>query len=495
MEPSAVSEQINRILRSQTFASKGQLRKLLEILHQRHESQDALRPDQVIRELWPGETKTKRSADVATEVNRLRHALDSYYQGEGASDRLTIYLPNRSASSAEGPPETRWIAAKVRERKEGSASDAAAATALVDSRSKLTLAAYIAALVALGVAAYISVRTLTSNPQPRFGRMDGTFLRIFDAGGKELWSKSFPDGFGPDWYYEEKMFGSHIWFTDLEAKGHVSVLFSYSRAGAALKPQSSILICYSDRGKEKWRWTPGRELPELNGSPATYMTHSLAILKPTEKRGARIVVASQHVPWWPMQIALLDATGKTISEYWHSGGLDFITLADLDGDGKEEIIATGVANGYDHQAALVVLDPDGVSGASTETRPEFQIHGMGTAHERLRLLFPRSDLNRALYQFNVAMQPTFEHGILRLTLAECIIPPTYGCPVWYEFDGNFRLIAAFAGGDEFRSAHNKFYQTGKGAHTLTAEEQAAFQNVRCLVGCNSEYVPVGKLVP
>src|SRR5262249_5987884 len=113
----------------------------------------------------------------------------------------------------------------------------------------------------------------------------------------------------------------------------------------------------------------------------------------------------------------------------------------------------------------------------------------------LRLLFPRSDLNRALYQFSVAMLPTFNHGILRLTVAHCILPEAYGCPIWYEFDKNFRLIAAFAGGDDFRSAHNKYFQVGKGAHTLSSDEQAAFQKVRCLVGCKSEYVPVGELVP
>jgi hypothetical protein len=28
-----------------------------------------------------------------------------------------------------------------------------------------------------------------------------------------------------------------------------------------------------------------------------------------------------------------------------------------------------------------------------------------------------------------------------------------GCRIWYEFDKNFRLIAAFAGGGEFRRAH------------------------------------------
>src|SRR5258708_39019554 len=89
-------------------------------------------------------------------------------------------------------------------------------------------------------------------------------------------------------------------------------------------------------------------------------------------------------PMGPNQIAVLDSNGKTISEYWHSGGLIDMVLADLDGDGREEIVATGIANGHDHQATLVVLDPDRVFGASTDVRPEFQIHGMGAAQVMLR---------------------------------------------------------------------------------------------------------------
>ena len=169
-----------------------------------------------------------------------------------------------------------------------------------------------------------------------------------------------------------------------------------------------------------------------------------------------------------------------------------MVLADLDGDGREEIITTGISE-YDHQATLVVLDPDRVFGASTEARPGFQIHGMGVAQERLRLVFPRSDLNRALYQFNIATELAVEHRSIRLTVMECITPP--GCRIYYEFDKNFRLIAAYAGSDEFRSAHERFYQNGKDAHKLSPEEQAAFQKVRCLVGCKSEFVPVGNLVP
>lgn len=491
MESGAIRAQVERILRSKSFASKSQLRKLLEVVSKGIDSQSVLTPDLVIRELWPDEVRTKRSADVATEMNRLRHALEDYYHGEGKSDPITIFLPNRAAAAAHGTHEKRWIVARPREAGQELAANPLPSQEK-DSRTgpkKIALTIVVAA--ALGILAHISYRLLAVPAQPKFGRLDGSTLAIFSAEGKELWRKAFPDGFSSDWYHGMNL-GTHIWFGDLEGKGHTSVLFAYSPASSPQSPHSSTVICYSDRGKEKWRWTPGRDLPELAGSPATYGTHALGVLQATEKRPRRIAVLSQHNPWWPSQIAILDSNGKTISEYWHSGGLSSLALADLVGDGREEIIATGVSE-YDHQATLVVLDADRVFGASTEVRPGFQIHGFGVAQERLRLLFPRSDLNRALFQFNMATELTVEHGIVRFTVMECITP--LGCRIYYEFDKNFRLIAAYAGGDEFRSAHEKFYQSGKDAHTLSAEEQAAFQKVRCLVGCKSEFVPVGTLVP
>jgi hypothetical protein len=271
---------------------------------------------------------------------------------------------------------------------------------------------------------------------------------------------------------------------DLDGKGHTSVLLLYHPA-ISPRSRSTTLICYSDRGKEKWRWTPGRELPELEGTPATFRTVALVVLKATEKRPLRIVVSSIHDPWWPNQIAMLDSNGKTISEYWHSGHLDHLTLADLDGDGREQIVATGISNGY-HQATLIVLDPDRVFGASTEAaRPELQIHGMGAAEERLRLLFPRSDLNKTLSVYNAGQEATIEHGRIRFSVAECLQPPS--CLMWYEFDKHFELETAYAD-EQFRTAHAQFYAKGKDAHSFGPQEQAEFEKVRCLAGCKSEFV-------
>ncbi len=483
MDPTAIRDQIERILRSQSFASKGQLRKLLEILSKNMDSQTTLKPELVINELWPEETRTKRSADVATEMNRLRHALESYYSGEGQTDPISISLPNRSVPAPDGTHETRWIVAKPREGETAGlrrASEDQRPIPQVSARRGLKL---VAAIAAIGIVGYASMRMLTAHDQPRSGRLEGSALTIMNAEGKELWRKSFPEGFASDWYYERGI-ATRIWFGDLEGEGRTSVLFLYL---PAISPQShsSTLICYSDRGKEKWRWTPGRELPELEGSPATFWTVALRVMKATEKRPPRIVVSSGHYPWWPNQIAILDSKGKTLSEYWHSGHLDYMALADLDGDGREEIVATGTDNGY-LQATLVVLDPERVFGASSEVRPAFQIHGMGIAQEGLRLLFPRSDLNKALFSYNQAMESTVEHGSIRLTVRECVVPA--GCLVWYEFDKNLHLISAYPG-EDFRSTHAKFYLSGKDAHPFSAEEQAAFGKVRCLIGCKTEFVP------
>jgi tetratricopeptide (TPR) repeat protein len=113
MDRSAFETQVKRILSSGTFASKAQLRRLLEILTAHCETQSTLKPDRVMQELWPGE-KDRTSADLATARNRLRKALEAYYAGEGAGDEVLIRLPKRVG---EETPEHRaqgWITAETR---------------------------------------------------------------------------------------------------------------------------------------------------------------------------------------------------------------------------------------------------------------------------------------------------------------------------------------------------------------------------------------------
>jgi hypothetical protein len=411
-------------------------------------------------------------------MNRLRKALKTYYDKEGTTDPIRISLPNRSAPAPDGTKEKRWIVAEPLDVIE----DSAPPRAIVKNPRKWLR--MIAALVAVCILTYITVVMASVDRRPQLGRMDGPALTILNAEGKELWRKNFPDGFWRE-YYDQGM-EQRIWIGDLDGDGQTDVLFLYHPGGSPLS-HSTTLICFSSRGKEKWRWTPGRDLPELNGTPAVYLTFGFGVLKAAQSGHRRIVVSSQNQPFYPDQIAIVDSNGKTVSEYWHSGILNHLALTDLDGDGREEIIATGISNGYD-KATLIALDPERVFGASTEAaRPEVQLHGLGIAHERFRLLFPRSDLNRALSVYNVGEEMTIDQGRIRLTVLECTLTPN--CLIVYEFDNNFHLRAVTAG-DPFRSAHKEFYSNRKDDHPFSAEEESEFQKVRCLVGCRTEFVSV-----
>lgn len=512
MERGDIREQIKKVLLSETFADKDQLKKLLRVLFCNIDTQSLLKPDRVIRELWPEDIKTKLSADVATEMNRLRKAVKTYYETEGLTDQIIISFPNRSAPALDGSREKRWIVAAPRNIVANHPSVPTSRSALYLSRQPSLsetpvqrpspafrlnyreTAIVITAMVVLGVAACIGARTFMIDDRPQSGHIDNSELVITNAEGKELWRKSFPAGFWSEYYqnglenhlYNQDGLASHLWFGDLDGDGHTDVLLLYHPA-ADPKSQSTTLICYSDSGKEKWRWTPGRDLPETESVPSVYISMGLGVLQAANGHHRRIVVLSRHEYYYPTQIAEVDSNGKTLSEYWHSGHLFHFKLAIL--AGHEEIIASGISNGY-HEATLVVLDPNHVSGASAEaTRPEVQIHGMGPAQERLRLLFLRSDLNNDLYLYNEGLGPVLSPGRIQVDVKECWTTVAQGCTIVYGFDENFNLLSASAE-DTFLIAHKEYYSKNRPEHQFTADEEKLFQKVRCLAGCETEFVPI-----
>ena len=68
-------------------------------------------------------------------------------------------------------------------------------------------------------------------------------------------------------------------------------------------------------------------------------------------------------------------TGELLHEYWHSGHLNHLQAADLDGNGRTEFVLAGINNAR-HAATLVVLDEDHFAGASQEPEtPDHQLLG------------------------------------------------------------------------------------------------------------------------
>lgn len=200
MVSTAISNQFDKILRSQTFAKKGQLRKLLEILFKSMDSEISLTPDLVIQELWPDETRTKRPADVATEMNRLRHALKDYYANEGASDSVILVLPNRAVTGRNGH-ERPWIAVRSQDQADMVESDSdrvenrsvpVRVASVLDWRKLLLLGT---AVVILGAIALFFRPTL---PDPRITgstqvTRDGRDKQRLVTDGARIYFSSYPN--------------------------------------------------------------------------------------------------------------------------------------------------------------------------------------------------------------------------------------------------------------------------------------------------------------
>ncbi len=216
-------------------------------------------------------------------------------------------------------------------------------------------------------------------------RVVGDALVVVDAGGRELWRKTFGSSLTD--YRQFAAAGRNMgWVGDLDEDGEPEVVFLVH----SKDPRTPMVYCYSRRGEERWRFVPGQRAAEFAPEfRPPYHPESVIVFR--SHGMIRLAVASVHHTWYPSQVALLSGGGRLLREYWHSGHIQ--RLAVIGGPDRPWLCAGGMANGY-RRATLVLLDPEAFGGVSREENPEYQLPGSG-ARELARVLFPRSCINRA----------------------------------------------------------------------------------------------------
>ncbi len=223
-------------------------------------------------------------------------------------------------------------------------------------------------------------------------RVESFALIALDARGRELWRFPLGRGFNLEEYSGAGTTPA-AWIEDIDGDGRKELLFCHHYDGAAY----GDLICFSEAGDIKWRWTPGASaasFPEQLRPP--YAADRVHVFR--HKGQVRILVSSIHHTWFPSQLAMLDNQGKLLREYWHSGHIKEFRAVEWPGYPEPLIVAAGIANGY-KAADLVVLSPSEFGGASREESPEHQLPG-GPPRELARLLFPASCVTRASAPYN-----------------------------------------------------------------------------------------------
>jgi hypothetical protein len=211
----------------------------------------------------------------------------------------------------------------------------------------------------------------------------------------------------------------NIVLTDLNGDGRRELLMLYWHRNVD-GPLTSTLMCFSDAGKLLWQFTPSGEIRDAKETFSTSYVLDKFVVIPARGQGGQTLIAttSHHTISYPNQIAVLDANGKQIGEYWHSGHLYETALVDLDGDGKEELLFGGVNNGC-QQATLVAFDPRQVHGASTQARGDsHQFQGQSSGTEKAVVLFTRTELNEVTEPFNFVMAIWQEGDVIQVTVRE-----------------------------------------------------------------------------
>jgi len=178
---------------------------------------------------------------------------------------------------------------------------------------------------------------------------------------------------------------------DINGDGRTEVLFAVQKRDNAYG--EGDLYCYDDRGTELWHFAAGRET-SFGGRTysADYRIFGLAVHDCDKDGRPEIAVVSHQYPQWPCQLAVLDCNGRQTGEFWNSGQIKDIGFADINGDGRDEMLAAGVNNEYG--PCLAVFDPSRVSGCSPQDG-EFKADSLGPGSEISYFSFPRTDVSLA----------------------------------------------------------------------------------------------------
>jgi hypothetical protein len=325
----------------------------------------------------------------------------------------------------------------------------------------------VATLIIIALAAWAIGEQPALHGQPAQFRVEFQTLAVMDNTHNELWRHTFSDPLEPH-AYEGGLGPLRITFADVDGDSRIETLFSYY--SNKYETEGVPLYCFSDTGRIKWKYIPGRTISDSRRAYAgPYIVTALAIADLGGSAGRVIALANRDAVYYPSQFVILDSRGKPKGEYWHSGHLDNMAFADLDGDGTKEILLSGVNNGYG-AAALAVLNARDFTGASFQGQgSDHQILRLPLHKERAFVLFPRSCINRELGSYNMAREIFIGDGQIRVHVQEANETGGAGEFVIYTLDRQLNCIHAEVS-DSFAASHRRLHALSILNHNLTEGE-------------------------
>lgn len=306
-----------------------------------------------------------------------------------------------------------------------------------------------ALVLGLGLITSLVLFRKTTAGRPADFRIEESTLVGLDDAGRTLWQ--YNTGVGN--LCEESLYREHfqtrrktretdlpllpyLQIKDLDGDGRVETLFSIQTLS---ERDEGLLLCLNSRGAKLWSYKAGREIVfGKNVYSADYRIEGLDARDLDGDGAMEVVLIASQYPHFPSQLAVLSHEGRVLGEYWNSGRLNDLAFADLDADGREDIIVAGTNN--EHQAAcLIVFDPSRISGGSPQRLEKYVSRDIGLGTQKYYGLLPRPEADLRSYPNEAASSVDVLQN-RRLSVR------TLNTKLEFEFDYRLRLV-------EIKSSH------------------------------------------
>jgi len=255
----------------------------------------------------------------------------------------------------------------------------------------------------------VVVLAVTHKPMsriPRDFKIDGSVLAVLNKDRRELWRadtsiKNLKDDAAYKSRFQRKTRNSDqmpeypwIGFTDINRDGRLETIFVTKTLDEF---QEGEILCYNDRGDKLWRFKAGRE-QVIGGQPfsADYRIGGFDTFDLGQDDRSEVILFATHKPDFPCQLVVLSADGRQLGEYWNPGHINDFNFADLNGDGRAELIICGVNNEYG-RGFLAIFSAARISGTSPQVHEEFRFKDLKSGSENFYVLIPRTDADAGDY--------------------------------------------------------------------------------------------------
>jgi len=312
----------------------------------------------------------------------------------------------------------------------------------------------------------------------------GETMVVLDARGRLRWSTTVPglrEVPGLGW---EVSASERVLVADIDGDGQTEVALGFHADASIGLPGK--LICYGQDGRVRWEHTLGRVIRDVYGEyPQNYILHMLRVV---QVDGQPLLLAvAQQLRWHPCVVALIDPrTGRTVEEFWHPGVLTHAVVADMNGDGTDELLLAGLNNpgpGLGVPVAMALRLPFSRTPAVATS----QLAAYSSGGPYAYVVMPRPDVLSAEGGVAVVADLLFEPP--RTIVVHSRYARKANSPLTYRFDQGLHLEALFMP-REFEAIHGTLAKSGALDHVFDARERAQLERVQPFA-----FVPDGNALP